>query len=213
MEKIRISHKYEHFNKAIYEMISKDVRVLDIGCSVGTLGHKLIEEKQCEVSGIDIDANALKIARKRGFKVYNIDMNYVEELPFYEKYFDVIIFGDVLEHLNKPENILLLSKKYLKDYGFIVVSLPNIAFIQVRLSLLFGKFEYKEKGILDKTHLRFYTLKTAKRLIENCGYNIVEIEPWSPVKKRYFLIPLLIKAFPTLFAIQFVIKTEKVREI
>ncbi|MBV9742465.1 MAG: class I SAM-dependent methyltransferase, partial [Acidobacteriia bacterium] len=88
--------------------------------------------------------------------------------------FDFVLMLDVLEHLRRPERILSQAARALKDNGRIVVSVPNVANITVRLMLLFGRFNYKERGILDRTHLRFYTHKTASRLVEDSGYEIVE---------------------------------------
>ena len=86
--------------------------------------------------------------------------------------FDKVLLQDVLEHLRYPESVLKDCTRVLKPNGQVVVSVPNIANITVRLSLLFGKFEYTDRGILDKTHLRFFTQKTARRMLEECGYEI-----------------------------------------
>ena len=90
------------------------------------------------------------------------------------KLFDRVLLLDVLEHLRNPEQILRQSHEVLKPDGLLIVSLPNIANIHVRLMLLFGRFDYAERGIMDKTHLRFFTRKTARRMLESNGYSIVE---------------------------------------
>ena len=81
---------------------------------------------------------------------------------------------DVMEHLRVPEKLLRDCRALLKPNGHLIVSLPNVANITVRLMLLFGRFNYTERGILDKTHLRFFTRKTARRLLTENGYDIVE---------------------------------------
>ncbi len=87
--------------------------------------------------------------------------------------FDAIIFGDVLEHLRDPRAVLEKMSALLKPGGKILISLPNIANIWVRLNLLFGRFNYSRVGILDESHLRFFTLKTAKQLASDSGLDVV----------------------------------------
>ncbi len=90
------------------------------------------------------------------------------------KRFDRVLLLDILEHLKNASLLLEQCKQVVKPDGYLVVSLPNIANISVRLELLFGRFNYTERGILDKTHLRFFTRKTARRFLENAGYRIVQ---------------------------------------
>ena len=88
--------------------------------------------------------------------------------------FDRVLLLDVLEHLRNPDQILRQSHEVLKRDGWLIVSLPNIANIYVRLMLLFGRFDYAERGLLDRTHVRFFTRKTARQLLESNGYSILE---------------------------------------
>jgi SAM-dependent methyltransferase len=88
--------------------------------------------------------------------------------------FDKVLLLDVLEHLRQPDKLLQDCRSFLKPNGHLIVSLPNIANITVRLMLLFGGFNYTERGLLDKTHIRFFTRKTARKLLESNGYRIVE---------------------------------------
>jgi SAM-dependent methyltransferase len=88
--------------------------------------------------------------------------------------FDRVLLLDVIEHMKDPGRLLAECQPALKENGLLVVSVPNIANITVRLKLLFGKFDYQERGILDKTHLRWFTRRTARRLLEENGYQIVE---------------------------------------
>jgi len=99
------------------------------------------------------------------------------------KRFDRVLLLDVLEHLRSPERILDECHRVLKPEGRIIVSLPNVANIAVRLALFAGRFDYQERGILDRTHLRFFTRKTARRLLESAGYAIVtERETVIPIE-------------------------------
>ena len=112
--------------------------------------------------GIDIDEARAKLAQERLNKVIVANVEKMERDPFPDGYFDIIIFADVLEHLKEPETVLRRFKKYLKKDGYALISIPNIANWKMRVYLLFGKWHYKDVGLLDKTHLRFFTLKTAK---------------------------------------------------
>jgi hypothetical protein len=85
-----------------------------------------------------------------------------------------VLLLDVLEHLVQPESVLAQIRGALKENGRLVVSLPNVANISVRLALLLGRFPYAERGILDRTHLHFYTRKSSRALLEDSGWEIVE---------------------------------------
>ena len=184
-------------------MVPKDSYVLDIGCHTGILGEVLKVRNNAKVVGVDTDAAALAIARTRLKDALRIDIeeNGWEDVLIQQgwKNFDVLLFGDVLEHTRHPDTILNAARKLLKPGGRIVVSIPNVANLRVRLGLLFGNFTYADSGILDRTHLRFFTRATGKQLIEDCGYTIVE----STVA-GYSLPHWLIKRFSGLLAVQLV---------
>lgn len=187
----------------IVNLIQNNSKVLDIGCSTGYLGEKLIKEKNCEVIGIESNHESVLEARQIYKKVYwnksTLDAVVLDE-P--KKYFDYIIFADILEHTINPDRILVNFKSYLRDDGKIVISLPNIANICIRLKLLFGRFDYTESGILDRTHLIFFTMKTSKIMIESAGLRI--IKRISIGRMIYY-----IRIFPNLFAYQFLFVTMK----
>lgn len=208
--KERISNKtnlgYDDFNQRIFSMVKPESRVLDIGAATGRLAGNLKTIKKCYVAAVEIDNNMSRQARVRCDELVCGDIESNKELSFEKKSFDTVIFADVLEHLRDPAKVLRKSKEYLKDDGNVLISIPNIGFISVRLQLLLGKFDYSEYGPLDKTHLRFFTLKTAKELIENCGYRIVHLEGYNQVKARYFFLRPLGKIFKTLFATDFIIE-------
>ncbi len=142
-------------------------RVLDIGCAGGYIGRAL-KEKGCRVWGIDmalLDARA----RRSYEKVWVGD---VERMALKGSY-DVVLLADVLEHLRAPERLLERLRPRLAKKGFLLVSIPNVANWKVRWQLLRGRWEYKETGILDRTHVRFYTHRAARRLLEDAGYKVV----------------------------------------
>jgi 2-polyprenyl-3-methyl-5-hydroxy-6-metoxy-1,4-benzoquinol methylase len=90
------------------------------------------------------------------------------------KRFDRVLALDILEHLKNPDRLLRQCGDLLSPHGQLIVSVPNVANIRVRAALLFGQFNYDSRGILDRTHLRFFTRKTARRLLEENGFRILD---------------------------------------
>ena len=164
MEKVydRDTHEIKNTPELPVHKIPHGSKVLDVGCATGFYGDFLHKEKNCTVIGLDISEQSLKQARERNCyeRLYPLNLNsYNDELIEYEDYFDCILMGDVLEHLINPGDILEKFKKLLKKEGFFIISLPNIAHGSVKLNLLKNRFEYTENGLLDNTHVRFFTLK------------------------------------------------------
>ena len=95
------------------------------------------------------------------------------EIPSLEGVFDVIVYGDVLEHLADPLRVLVALNRHLAPGGHALVSIPNVAHLWIRLSLLFGRFDYLDRGILDSTHLRFFTDRSMRELLEEADLTIV----------------------------------------
>jgi 2-polyprenyl-3-methyl-5-hydroxy-6-metoxy-1,4-benzoquinol methylase len=151
--------------------------VLDIGCGVGFFAAWLRQDGN-RVTGVDALPHA---ATHEALEEYfPADLNASGGvLPAEVKRgrFDVVLLLDVLEHLTDPARLLGEARRSLREHGRAVISLPNVANITVRLALLFGRFNYAERGIMDATHLRFYTRKTARRLLEENGYEILETRP------------------------------------
>ena len=186
------------------KLIGTNKKVLEVGCATGYISKRL-KENGCSVIGIEIDPISSEVAKRYCDDVIVDDVESLKEIPYKEKSFDVILFGDILEHLKYPQNILEKSEKYLKDDGFICISIPNIANWRIRLNLLFGKFEYTEGGLLDESHLRFFTKKTAEKFILDAGFRIIKFDVtpslplFIPGKVRYRIA----KLFPSLFGYQF----------
>jgi 2-polyprenyl-3-methyl-5-hydroxy-6-metoxy-1,4-benzoquinol methylase len=198
--------RYQGWNPNIFRLVENNMKVLDIGCAAGFLGKALKEEKKCLVVGMDIDRECIELAKTNLDEVITGDIEEIEKLSFPEKFFDIIIFGDVLEHLRSPERALLKSKRYLSDSGYIIVSVPNIACINIRAKLLLGRFNYENVGILDKTHLRFFTLKTTINLLNECGFDAVYLECKSAFPGGRF--PKIANLWKTLLGYQFIIKAK-----
>ncbi|MDD5472794.1 MAG: class I SAM-dependent methyltransferase [Candidatus Methanoperedens sp.] len=190
-------------------LVGENRVVLEVGCSTGYVSSRL-KKNNCNVYGIELDPEAAVIAREHCEDVLIGDIERMETLPYSPRQFDVILFGDVLEHLRNPDIILKKLKPFLKDNGHIVVTLPNITYWSSRLKIFMGNFEYTDHGILDSTHLRFFNYISAKRLLEENGFMIIKqdfvppmIFPISTI--CYFFARL----FPNLLAFQFIFVAKK----
>jgi len=205
----------------IVQRMNSGMKILDVGCSTGYLA-KMFSDMKNDVWGIESDPNAAKLAR---VSCKDVVVGDVETASFKYKnnFFDVIIFADVLEHLKDPLNVLIKFKKCLKKDGIIIASTSNIANLYMRLKLLFGNFEYTDRGILDKTHLRFFTLKAFKKLMEDAGLKITKTDvtpiplpmvfpstaKGKPLNFVHHINYLMTKILRTLFAFQFILVVKK----
>jgi 2-polyprenyl-3-methyl-5-hydroxy-6-metoxy-1,4-benzoquinol methylase len=173
--------------------------ILDIGCCSGKLDFNL-KAKGCKILGVEVDPEAAEKARLNCENVINADIEQIQTLPYPAGFFDAIILADILEHLKRPDLVIRKLKLYLKKEGLFFVSAPNFARLEIRLKLLSGRFEYTECGTLDKTHLRFFTQKTLKRLLEEEGLKVKRVE-YTGLASQYGILRL----FPNLFSFQFVV--------
>jgi 2-polyprenyl-3-methyl-5-hydroxy-6-metoxy-1,4-benzoquinol methylase len=154
--------------------VGRGQQVLDVGCGEGFLAEQ-IQQMGNHVTGIDVLPRAKREEAFDGYIQSDLERGIDREAPGLQgREFDKVLLLDVLEHLRTPEKLLADCKPLVKSNGRLIVSLPNVANITVRLMLLFGRFHYTERGLLDKTHVRFFTRGTARRLIEAAGYRIVE---------------------------------------
>ena len=155
-------------------LIGYNKSVLEVGCSTGFF-TKVLAERGCNVVGIELDPEAAEMAGKWAERVVvgNIDERDVwNEVK--DESFDVVVFGDVLEHLLDPLASLREAVRKIKPTGFVVTCVPNVAHGDLRIALLQGKFRYAESGLLDETHLRFFTLETLRELLGQAGLVIVD---------------------------------------
>jgi O-antigen biosynthesis protein len=171
-------------------LIGKNKQVVDFGCATGYFA-RLMTRQECIITGVEINQDAANAAKQYCQEVIVADLDFVsvtEILP--DRRFDVAVFGDVLEHLRDPWQVLRDTKQILTKDGYIVASIPNIAHGAIRLALLQGKFEYTELGILDNTHLRFFTRKTVEDLLENSGYLLKDLQRTKlPLFAKNNLVP------------------------
>lgn len=204
------------FNSVILEKLKNEhnLKILDVGCNKGDLGYFLKRNNNI-VYGIDISEKAISIASKLLDKAWNIDIE-KNPVPTSERDFNVIIFGDILEHLYNPKEIIQKYLPYLKSNGRVIISVPNIANIGKRIGLVLGRFEYANEGLLDFSHIRFFTLKTIKNLIYDVGLEIIDIDVTCTKPKILFFIPQNImkkiaELWKSFFAYQFIIVCKKTR--
>lgn len=157
-------------------------RVLELGCGPGHM-TELLTLAGNEVTAVEIDPAAAASAARVAATVHTADLDGVDlhqllgGAPF-----DAAVAADVLEHLRHPERTLRQAAELLRPGGLLVASIPNVAHIDVRLALLAGRWDYKEHGLLDLTHLRFFTRESALRLVKAAGLEVVEVQTtvWAP---------------------------------
>ena len=170
------------FREEMFKYIPENAtKILEVGCSEGLFLSHLQKNKPCEVWGIEMNEQAAEKASKVAFKVLSGDFNVVfKELPAH--YFDCVIFNDVIEHFSDPWLALSNTKQLLSSNGVVVSSIPNFRYIGNLTEIITSAdFRYKEEGgILDKTHLRFFTSKSMKRFFEECGYSVIVQEGLRP---------------------------------
>lgn len=158
--------------------ISAGSLVLDVGSACGDFGAFLHRNKKCEIHGMEYSPESIAIAKEAGAysAISRVDLDSFDSAAFgnYRKFFDVIALLDVLEHVAQPGKAVHALKTFLKEDGFFVISLPNVAFGDVKLQLLNDDFIYTDTGILDETHLKFFTFKSIADFFSRQGIRIVD---------------------------------------
>jgi 2-polyprenyl-3-methyl-5-hydroxy-6-metoxy-1,4-benzoquinol methylase len=169
-----------------------NARILDVGCGMATTSERL-RRLGNHVTGIESSGYAAATAASRLDEVIEHDLRAVDEIArrLDGRTFDTIVFADVLEHVDWPAPVLKDYLRFLAPDGTVIVSLPNVGLWSTRLGLLFGRFDYADTGVLDRTHLRFFTRRSARRLIGEAGltitrhaYNPGLVRPLVPLAKR-----------------------------
>lgn len=146
-------------------------RVLDVGCGAGALGAALKREREVEVVGLEGFEEAAARARGRLDDALCVDLDRLEELPFEHGTFDAIVFGDVLEHLRDPHRLLRALRPHLAQDGVIVCSIPNVKHWSVVFPLLVqDRWRYEDAGLLDRTHVHFFTLEEIGQMLAETGF-------------------------------------------
>ena len=145
--------------------------LLDLGAAGGELGAAVREHFRRTI-GFEYQVDCMADLQSRFDQVVVTDLEKLKRLP---QNVDAVVCADVIEHLRDAPSLLRLVRGALAEDGHLFVSVPNIANITVRIGLMFGIFEYRERGILDNTHLRFYTLRTIRRDLQAAGFQIIAV--------------------------------------
>ncbi|MEE8483103.1 MAG: glycosyltransferase, partial [Nitrospinota bacterium] len=168
---------YHHVRPEIMEMAPESAkRILDVGCAAGEVGARLKEmNPEREVVGVEFNPKAAENAAKLLDKVFVGNVERLN-LPYEDGYFDCIIYADVLEHLHEPEKVIMKHKRLLAPGGVMVMSIPNTRHYSLVNHLIEGRWTYIDQGLLDRTHLRFFTLYEIRRMLARCGLKSIEIK-------------------------------------
>src|SRR3989344_8106125 len=208
------------FDQLSTSYVPKNSRVLDLGCADGKIGEFMEKYFACKVTGVEINPSLAQIAARRLTKVIIGDLEnpHTQTTILKQNKFEVLFASGILEHLKDPQQVLKNLKPALKNNSVMIITLPNIAFWRMRFELLFGRFEYTDTGILDRGHLKLFTIKSAREFIKkDCHLTIDQIDfdfPIFPMIHRLFaIIPFggnlqlkLYRIFPQFFAYQIVFK-------
>ncbi len=168
-------YSYKKGNPYVISLVPKDAKlILDIGCGAGD-NAEILSQLGFVVDGITLSEEEKQLAGKvaRNVFVHNVESGLPPELK--DKY-DVVILSHVLEHICYPQKLLADVHKHLNPGGVLIIALPNLMHFRSRWQLMKGNFEYGEYGIWDYTHFRWYTYKSAKRMLEDNGYSIAKLD-------------------------------------
>lgn len=168
-----VNNYYELPRPEIQSVVNpRSRRILDVGCGGGRMASELKQKLGAEVWGVELNEDMASKASRKIDKVFSGPIEkFIDQVP--EKYFDTIIFADVLEHMVNPEKVLLAIKGKLSKDGDIIASIPNVRHWSVLRDLLQGRWDYRDAGILDKTHLRFFTRDSIVKMFNKAGFSIV----------------------------------------
>jgi 2-polyprenyl-3-methyl-5-hydroxy-6-metoxy-1,4-benzoquinol methylase len=161
----------------VIRLVGERKRILDVGCATGCMAKVLAEQFGCSITGVELDGEAASSARRFCQSVIVGDVESLDcEQTFDGNSFDVVICADVLEHLKDPAATLVRLRRLLAPSGYLIASIPNIAHVSVITELIRGHFDYRPLGLLDSTHLRFFTRETLYACFEAAGMTITHLE-------------------------------------
>lgn len=177
---------------AILSWVKPNSRVLEFGPAMGYMTRFMKESLNCRVTAIEISPEMAKNAGKYTEKIIVANLDTDNWANGLEGTFDFIIFADVLEHLRDPQSILQTAVSFLSKEGCVLTSIPNIAHASIILSLIDGEFDYQKYGLLDNTHVHFFTRKSIKTMIDICGLECIHekniiITPGATEFHKFFI--------------------------
>ena len=177
MDKLNGQYQYfEEIHHGILRQVGTGMKILDVGCGYGQNGEAMIKKNNI-VFGVDILPIAVEKAKTRLTYAAVADFSRPESIPeeIKREKFDMVVFSDILEHVYDPMCLIRNALPLMKENAIMLVSVPNTANWLNRLKLLFGNWEYTVSGMMDRTHIRFFTLKSLKRLIKAAGFEVINV--------------------------------------
>ena len=210
----KIKSYYGEIRFDIIDLIDNNINsLLDVGCGEGNTAFYLKEKYNIKiVDGIEILPKAGYLAQKKLDNVYLLNIEEIKNFSFSKnKLYDCILILDVLEHLHFPQKTLTKFHKVLSDNGTIIISLPNVRHYRVVFPLLFrNEWEYKDSGVLDRTHLKFFTYKSMVKLIESSGLEIKKVIKKKSYRRGFTIVNILSLGLLAPFSIfQYIFVCEK----
>jgi len=201
--------KANNIDRLSTSFVTNNSKILELGCATGFMSQYFQQQKKCKVFAVDINSQATAFVKKHCKKTITGDLEDKKTWIEIKKYkpYDIVFASSIIEHLSQPEFILQMTKQVLKNSGSLIITIPNIAHWRMRWNLLIGNWNYQDYGVLDKTHLRFFTYYTFQHLIKQAGFKIqlIKIDPAGGIK--YF--NWIAKYFPNFYAHQILIKAQK----
>lgn len=162
----------------VVRLVGEGKRVLEIGAGPGSITRLLSSVSNCRVTALEIDSEAIKKLAPFCERVYQVDLNDKAWPVVIESgdRFEAIVAADVLEHVYEPLAVLTAMKGFLNEEGYMIVSVPHVGHSAVHACLLDEDFEYRDFGLLDRTHIRFFGIRNIQKLFEDAGMKIVHAE-------------------------------------
>jgi 2-polyprenyl-3-methyl-5-hydroxy-6-metoxy-1,4-benzoquinol methylase len=192
---LKISHQPNYYSRVrrwpLLFKLKNSPKILDIGCGQGQLGKLLIDNLNADVCGIEIFQDNIEKASSVLTQTILGDIESMD-LSIIGKNYDYVIFSDSLEHLADPESVLKKAKTLLNTDGCLLISIPNVRNFRVTIPLLFNdSWEYTDEGLLDKTHLRFFTFTSIIKLLNKVGFDLEKYYIDLPLKTKVGVINFL----------------------
>jgi|GEM_PF-808003 len=165
-----------HYGRLL-NRVGHNKKVLELGCSTGYLTTAMTEHFKCSVVCVEVDPDAAAAVRAKGHEVHLLDLDKVDLTQVLAgQKFDVVLCADVLEHLRSPEETLRQVSRLLNEDGYVICSIPHVAHGDIRLSLLTGRLPFRPMGLLDHTHIRFFTRALLEEVFESAGLRLDDVE-------------------------------------